>query len=305
MSPLISIQNLSRNYGDFRAVNDVSFELQAGEILGFLGPNGAGKSTTMRIISGALAPNSGQVMLNGIDLLKHPLDAKAQLGYLPENPPLHHELTVDEYLLFSGRLRAIPKQDMDKALSRVKEQCGLNEVGGRLIGQLSKGFQQRVGIAQAIIHDPRVVILDEPTNGLDPNQILDIRNLIHNLGQERGVILSTHILSEVQAICSRVLILHRGKLAHEQTLNRQQAGELLHLELDTPPQPGELEKLQGVSKVIPLNPHRFKMQLSPGTECSSITEQAVNKGWGVRELSPAGHDLEQVFTRITSLENGA
>lgn len=283
-------------------MNDVSFELQAGEVLGFLGPNGAGKSTTMRIISGGLAPGSGRITLNGIDLMEQPKQAKAQLGYLPENPPLHRDLTVDEYLVYAGRLRGIGKDKVSNAVSRVKEQCGLNEVGGRLIGQLSKGFQQRVGIAQAIIHNPRVVILDEPTNGLDPNQIREIRKLIQNLGRKRGIILSTHILSEVQAICSRVLIMHKGSLAHKQAMTRPDNGELLVLELDNPPSTEALEQLPGIARLETLNPNRYQVQLSEGCEISSLAEQIVNRGWQLRELSPAGHDLEQVFTRITSLE---
>ncbi|MET0118782.1 MAG: ATP-binding cassette domain-containing protein [Sedimenticola sp.] len=302
MSALISIRNLQHNYGGLRAVRGIGFELQAGEVLGFLGPNGAGKSTTMRIISGGLAPTAGEVKIDDIDLLAHPLKAKARLGYLPENPPLYDDLTVDEYLAYTGRLRAIHSGRLDDAIARVKAECGLDEVGNRLIGQLSKGFQQRVGIAQAIIHDPRVVILDEPTNGLDPNQIREIRGLIQRLGRERGIILSTHILSEVQAVCSRVLILHNGQLAHEQALGQNGNGEMLSLELDTPPATGELERIECILAVEPLAENRFRVRLAEGATPSMLAEMIVTRGWGLREMTPAGHDLEQVFTRITSQE---
>ena len=191
---LIQVENLSRYYQNHRAINQLSFTLKAGEVLGFLGPNGAGKSTTMQVISGNLAPCEGQVKIAGHDIIDSPREAKGQLGYLPEHPPLYRDASVDEYLKYCAQLRRVKRAGIAQALLQAKQNCGLNEVGNRLIGNLSKGYQQRVGIAQAIIHNPPVVILDEPTVGLDPIQIREIRSLIKNLGKERSVILSTHIL---------------------------------------------------------------------------------------------------------------
>lgn len=208
----VSASELSRSYGTLAAVHDISFDLRQGEVLGLLGPNGAGKTTTLQMLAGCLAPSTGTIEICGIDLLERPLEAKALLGYLPETPPLYRELTVDEYLRLAARLRRVPKAAIAEAVENAKQRCGLTEVGKRLIGNLSKGFQQRVGIAQAIVHNPRVVILDEPTVGLDPIQIREIRNLIRELGGTHSVILSTHILPEVESICDRIQIMHRGQM---------------------------------------------------------------------------------------------
>ena len=221
---LVQVDDLTRYYQNHCAVRDLSFTLEAGEVLGFLGPNGAGKSTTMQIITGNLAPNAGQVRIAGHDMLDAPRAAKALLGYLPDHPPLYRELTVDEYLRYCARLHRIARAGTGAALARVKARCGLEAVGGRLIGNLSKGYQQRVGIAQAIIHDPPVVVLDEPTVGLDPIQIREIRALIRSLGSERSVILSTHILSEVQAICDRVQIIRDGELVFSAPIDALDGG---------------------------------------------------------------------------------
>ena len=208
----VSIKDLSRNYGARSAVRNIGFELRQGEVLGLLGPNGAGKTTTLQMLAGCLAPSAGSVEICGINLLERPREAKALLGYLPETPPLYRELTVDEYLRLAARLHRIPKQEIGDAVDQARQRCGLTEVGKRLVGNLSKGYQQRVGIAQAIVHNPRVVILDEPTVGLDPIQIREIRSLIRELGGEHSVILSTHILPEVESVCDRIQIMNRGKL---------------------------------------------------------------------------------------------
>lgn len=208
----VSAKDLSRSYGSRCAVDNVSFELRQGEVLGLLGPNGAGKTTTLQMLAGCLAPSTGAVEICGIDLLERPREAKALLGYLPEHPPLYRELTVDEYLHLAARLHRVPKHEIADAVSKTKQRCGLSEVGKRLVGSLSKGYQQRVGIAQAIVHKPRVVILDEPTVGLDPIQIREIRSLIRELGGEHSVILSTHILPEVESVCDRIQIMNQGKL---------------------------------------------------------------------------------------------
>ncbi|BAN36426.1 ABC transporter related [Sulfuricella denitrificans skB26] len=208
----VSAKNLSRRYGARSAVQNIGFELRQGEVLGLLGPNGAGKTTTLQMLAGCLAPSTGSVEICGINLLENPREAKALLGYLPETPPLYRELAVDEYLRLASRLHRIPKNEIADAVDKARQRCGLTEVGKRLIGNLSKGYQQRVGIAQAIVHNPRVVILDEPTVGLDPIQIREIRSLIRELGGEHSVILSTHILPEVESVCDRIQIMHQGKL---------------------------------------------------------------------------------------------
>ena len=208
----VSAQDLSRSYGSRSAVSNIGFELRQGEVLGLLGPNGAGKTTTLQMLAGCLAPSTGAIEICGINLLEHPREAKALLGYLPETPPLYRELTVNEYLQLAARLHRIPKNEIAAAVNTTRQRCGLSEVGKRLIGNLSKGYQQRVGIAQAIVHNPRVVILDEPTVGLDPIQIREIRSLIRELGGEHSVILSTHILPEVESVCDRIQIMNQGKL---------------------------------------------------------------------------------------------
>ncbi len=208
----VSTSDLSRSYGTRTAVHDIGFELRQGEVLGLLGPNGAGKTTTLQMLAGCLAPSAGRIEICGIDLLERPREAKALLGFLPETPPLYRDLTVDEYLRFAARLHHVPKAGIPAALERTKRRCGLADTGKRLIGSLSKGFQQRVGIAQAIVHNPRVVILDEPTVGLDPIQIREIRTLIRELGGKHSVILSTHILTEVESVCDRIQIMDRGQL---------------------------------------------------------------------------------------------
>lgn len=215
----LSATSLQRNYGSYRAVHDITLQLRGGEVLGLLGPNGAGKTTIMRMITGNLAPSAGSVKICGIDLLDNPKSAKTHLGYLPEVPPLYVDMTVDEYLLFAANLHRVEKRRLAHALKTSKERCGLSDRGRQLIGTLSKGMQQRVGIAQAIIHDPAVIVLDEPTVGLDPNQIRDVRMLIRMLGQSCSVVLSTHILSEVESVCDRVQILHEGHTVLNETLS--------------------------------------------------------------------------------------
>jgi ABC-2 type transport system ATP-binding protein len=214
----ISAHNLSRNFGSYTAVREINLELRHGEVLGFLGPNGAGKTTTMRMLTGNLAPSSGSVEIYGIDLLDRPRDAKMHIGYLPETPPLYRELTVNEYLRLAAKLHRVSKIKICSALDEVKLQCGLKDMGKYLIGSLSKGYQQRVGIAQAIIHDPDVIILDEPTVGLDPNQMREILSLIRNLGTKRSVVLSTHMLSEVENVCDRVQIMHQGQMVFNESM---------------------------------------------------------------------------------------
>jgi ABC-2 type transport system ATP-binding protein len=303
MEALIETENLTRYYGDFCAVREVSFQLRRGEILGFLGPNGAGKSTTMRMLSGGLAPSGGTIRLNGIDLLQRPIDAKKNLGYLPEQPPLYPELTVDEFLNFCARLRQTA--DTAEAVQRTKRKCGLEQSGGRLIANLSKGYRQRVGIAQAIIHDPEIIILDEPTSGLDPNQIREIRQLIRELGEQYGVLLSTHILPEVETVCDRVLILHQGRLVFSEALGAEQhqgPPPSLLVGLRRPPEPDALGQLPGVSAVEVLGEQRYRLQLNAQADSAALSESLVRQGWGLTELVPEYRDLERIFTRLTTTE---
>ncbi len=224
---MIEVKNLTKMYGNFVAIKDVSFQAKKGQILGFLGPNGAGKTTTMRIISGYMPATSGTVLVDGLDIFSQSLQARRRIGYLPENPPLYNEMRVEAYLRFAGKLRGLHRGDLDAALGHVIEVCGLREVATRICGQLSKGYRQRVGLAGAIIHDPQVLILDEPTIGLDPRQIRDVRALIRDLGTNRTIVLSTHILPEVSQICDKVVIINEGHVVLEQDLDQLVAGTSL------------------------------------------------------------------------------
>ncbi len=305
MDALITATNLNHYYGSFHAVQDLSLELQRGEILGLLGPNGAGKSTSMRIISGNTAPTSGSVQLNGIDLHRQPLQAKASLGYLPEQPPLYRDMTIGEYLDFCARLHQIPRTKTVVAVDEAMEKCGLKDMQRRLIGNLSKGYQQRVGIAQAIIHKPDIIILDEPTSGLDPNQIVEIRDLIRELGDEHGVILSTHILPEVQSICSRVMVLNQGQVAFSDSMKNitDTAPSGLLFRLEQSPGVDEISTISGIATVETLPDGHYRVGLKDGLPLSEISEQLVAKGWGLSEFIPERHTLEQVFTRLTMDED--
>jgi ABC-2 type transport system ATP-binding protein len=307
---LIQVEHLYRYYGHLCAVKGISFEVRRGEVLGFLGPNGAGKTTTMQIISGNLAPSAGSVRINGIDILDDPRQAKADLGYLPEQPPLYRELTVDEYLRYCARLNRIPRERQGQAIDRAKERCGLADVGRRLIGNLSKGYRQRVGIAQAIIHSPAVVILDEPTVGLDPIQIREIRGLIRELGGEHSVILSTHILPEVQAVCDRVQIIHRGELALNDTiagLERHMLLSWIAVGLRNPPAAAELERVAGVAAVEDLGEGRFRLQYDPdaGDVAERLVDAAVQRGWRLYEIRQERRSLEEIFVDITRSDTAA
>ncbi len=303
---LVSVQHLSRYYDNLTAVDDVNFDLAQGEVLGFLGPNGAGKSTTMQVITGNLAPSAGHIRICGIDLLEHPKLAKAEIGYLPEQPPLYRDLSVDEYLRFCAQLNRISRNRIVNAVSQVKQRCGLEAVGKRLINNLSKGYQQRVGIAQAIIHSPSVIVLDEPTVGLDPIQIREIRSLIRELGKEHGVILSTHILPEVQMTCDRVQIISNGRLVfsdHIVNLNQQMDSTSLCLGLQHPPTENQLLAIEGVTEVENLDDGRLRIHHNrDNNPATRLAEQAVAEGWGLYELSPEYKTLEHIFVDITSSE---
>ena len=303
--PLISVNNLVRYYGDYCAVNDISFELAAGDILGFLGPNGAGKSTTMQMLSGNLAPTEGEIRINGVDLLDKPSTAKAGLGYLPEIPPLYKEMSVDEYLRYCAKLRRIDKAEVDDAIRLAKQRCGLMDVSRRLIGNLSKGYQQRVGIAQAILHSPQVIILDEPTVGLDPIQIREIRELITELGKSHGIILSTHILPEVESVCNRVQVINEGRLVYASDMKdllEQPHNGAFEIALSRPPSTDELLATEVVDRVEQLDANRFVVHLSASAD--EFASAAVNNNWGLNKLVPQEHSLEQIFVNLTLGEGG-
>ncbi len=304
-TPLVQVENLSRRYGDTLAVDQVSFTLKKGEVLGFLGPNGAGKSSSMQMITGNLAPTTGQITINGFDMIDQPIQAKSCMGYLPENPPVYRDLTVNEFLTYCSRLHRIPSADLNSALDAAKQHCGLEDVGKRLIGNLSKGFQQRVGIAQAIIHQPPLVILDEPTVGLDPIQVREIRKLIQSLGKDRSVILSTHILPEVQATCDRVQIIRKGALIYSasiEELNQQGQANNLTVAFKTPPGLQELSDLTGVNNITEIDHLRFNIQFENENFAESLVQQAVAKNWGLFELIPQTTSLEEIFVELTTSE---
>jgi|KBSMisStaDraftv2_1062788.scaffolds.fasta_scaffold02295_6 ABC-2 type transport system ATP-binding protein len=299
----VSARTLSRYYGSNRAVREVSLQLRRGEVLGLLGPNGAGKTTTMQMLTGNLAPTSGEVEICGIDLIDRPTQAKSRIGYLPEVPPLYRELKVDEYLRLAGRLHKVKKGTLVQATQRAKSRCGLTDMGGRLIGSLSKGYQQRVGIAQAIIHEPDVIILDEPTIGLDPNQIREIRTLIRDLGRDHSLILSTHILPEVEAVCDRVQILHRGEVVFNDTiagLKRFRGGQTLQLGLRNPPPLDEIGRVAAGATVDAVNANLFRVHPRGGADpTDDLVRASVERGWGLFQLQPAQASLEEVFVQLT------
>ena len=306
---LVSVEHLWRRYGELVAVQDLNFQLRRGEVLGFLGPNGAGKSSTMQILAGNLAPSAGRIRIEGIDLLDEPDRAKGALGYLPEQPPLYAELSVREFLRFCARLHDIPQRNVEAAVDRALQRCGLADVAKRLIGNLSKGYQQRVGIAQAIIHEPAVVILDEPTVGLDPIQIRDIRALIKELGGEHSVILSTHILPEVEMVCDHVQIIHKGKLVFNgsiDVLRQQRHGNKLILGLKHPPANEELLKIPGIVSADPLPNGLLRLQYAEGqTPEETLVQAAVNNNWGLYQINPDQTTLEEVFVQLTFQEMAA
>ncbi len=300
---LISVDHVSRYYGGDCAVDDVSFTVHRGEVLGFLGPNGAGKSTTMQMICGVLSPSAGQITVAGHDMLDSPRAAKQHIGFLPEQPPLYQDLNVDEYLCYAARLRGIKKSELKDAVTYSKQRCGLDKTGKRLIKNLSKGYQQRVGIAQAIIHSPAVVIMDEPTSGLDPNQILEIRELISELGNDHSVILSTHILPEVQSVCDRVLIIHQGRLVLDESLDKLQQDDQirpLKIALRQPPPLEVLGEIEGVVNIEQTGNHHFKIHCQSGiSTINRITKLAVESEWELYEIIPEQDSLEETFVQLT------
>lgn len=300
---LVEAEGITRFFGKTPAVANVSFMIRRGEVLGFLGPNGAGKTTTMHMLSGNLAPSTGRVLIAGHDMQTEPRLAKAALGYLPEYPPLYRELTVDEYLDYCAALHGIARSQRRIARDRAKGRCGLSDMGRRLTANLSKGYQQRIGLAQAIIHEPPVIILDEPTVGLDPIQIREVRSLIRELGKDHAVILSTHILSEVQASCDRVQIINKGRLILNETIRdlmRRVQSQVLIAAFRRSPDIGLIEDLPGVSAVSVIEDRRLRLLHEPENDpTDALVRLAMEQNWGLCEINPEHSSLESIFVELT------
>jgi ABC-2 type transport system ATP-binding protein len=306
---MIQVQNVSKNYGELVAVDNISFQLQKGDVLGFLGPNGAGKTTTMRIITGYMPPTKGSVYISDIDVFEDPQAAKSHIGYLPENPPLYEDMVVRDYLDFVADIKQVPHKEKNGRIHYVMEKCAIEHVAKRIIGHLSKGYRQRIGIAQALINDPDVLVLDEPTNGLDPMQIIEIRELIQGLSGERTVILSTHILPEVTMICSKVVIINKGKIALEESLERltnkidgienillktRYWGEDIQEKIIALPNVSDIRL--GISNELIIEPKK-------GADIrEDLTDLVMQNEWGLLEMRPVVHNLEEVFLRVISTQ---
>ncbi|MBL7850206.1 MAG: ATP-binding cassette domain-containing protein [Cyclobacteriaceae bacterium] len=306
----IQIENLSKNYGPQKAVDRISFEVKPGEVLGFLGPNGAGKSTTMKMITGYLAIGDGDVRIGGKSVRDHGDDLKRHIGYLPENNPLYLDMPVIDYLTFCGALQGMTPDAIRRRLREMIAVCGLNAEKHKKIGELSKGYRQRVGLAQAMIHDPEILVLDEPTTGLDPNQIVEIRNLIRELGKAKTVVLSTHILPEVEATCDRILIINQGRIVANgtaDTLRKQATGqEVIRLRIEDAPLAEVMNALRGmptVDTVEVVDKELNRLELQSRTGMSSRREVfhlCVAKGWVLSELTPLETRLEDIFRNLTT-----
>ncbi len=300
----ITISNLTKNYGNQKAIDNISFDAANNEIVGFLGPNGAGKSTTMKIVTGYLKADSGNVMVNGIDINTNSLRAKKQIGYLPEGNPLYHEMYVREYLNFIAQIHQI-KTNRKKRIEEVIDLTGLRIESNKKTGQLSKGYKQRVGLAAALIHNPGVLILDEPTSGLDPNQIVEIRQVIKELGNNKTVLFSSHILQEVESICDRVIIINKGNIVADDTLsNLQVANNAYHIvvvQFSAAVDPREFLELDGVQKINEENPFIYKIQTSdPENLKKQILKLSLEKNSNILSLQSEVKSLEEVFRNLTS-----
>jgi ABC-2 type transport system ATP-binding protein len=304
---MIDVQHVTKQYGQVKALDDISFSIHKGEIVAFLGPNGAGKTTTMRILTGFMPPTSGTVKIAGFDCLEEPWEVKKHIGYLPETPPLYLELTVREYLTFVGRIKQLEPDPLQERMGIIINQTGLTEVQGRVIGHLSRGYRQRVGLAQALIHNPPVLILDEPTTGLDPNQIIEIRDLIKSLAGSHTIILSTHLLAEATAICQKVIIIHRGRIvaidSPEHLGAKLRQSEILNLTVKQidPDLLEALSKLPGVMHVSHgPSPNTYVLETHIGDDVrEELTTLIVTRGTGLLELTTETVSLEDVFKVMT------
>lgn len=304
----VSVQNLTKEYGTQKAIDNLSFEINKGEVVGFLGPNGAGKSTTMKILSCYIEPSQGDANICGANIYENPVEVRRHVGYLPEHNPLYLDMYVKEYLLFTANMHKLGKKSKQR-VSSVVERTGLGLEQNKKIGQLSKGYRQRVGLAQALIHDPEVLILDEPTSGLDPNQIVDIRDLIKDVGREKTIILSTHIMQEVTAMCDRVMIINRGHIVADSSLDeileRFSGRQTITLEFKNSIGAEKIERIEGVHKVVK---NGDKLMVSCKTD-SDVREKifnlAVLEKNPIMRLEPVLEDLEQIFRQLTVENKGA
>jgi ABC-2 type transport system ATP-binding protein len=315
---VIEVQHLTKRYGPTMAVSDVSFRVERGEILGFLGPNGAGKTTTMRVLTGYMPPTEGRAIIAGYDIFDQPLEAKRRIGYLPETPPLYPEMTVRDYLRFVARIKGVSRAERTARVESVMERTRVSDVATRHCGKLSKGYRQRVGLAQALLHNPEVLILDEPTAGLDPKQIIDTRQLIKQLGGDHTVILSTHILPEVSQTCHRVVIINKGRVVAvdtpENLTSRLRGSETMYIQVDAPGGNGTvksaLEAVPGVTQVLTAEGRgsvaSFEVNSETGRDVRrDLAAAVIRHGWGLLELRPLRMSLEEVFLHLTTEETTA
>lgn len=302
-TPIVEVKHLSHRYSVDWAIRDINFSIEKKGILGLLGSNGAGKSTTMNIICGVLNQTEGEVFINGIDLRKDPVEAKKNIGFLPQKPPLHPDLTVDEYLVHCAVLRRMPSSEIRAAVDRAKERCAISHFSNRLIKNLSGGYQQRVGIAQAIVHNPQFVVMDEPTNGLDPNQILEIRSLIKEIATDHAVLLSTHILSEVQATCNEIRMIEHGNMVFSGTMeefNNFVVPNSLNVTFANAPAIEELAKIENVLNIEQTGPGMYRIRFQEDENISErIVAESVKNDWRLREITMERCSLDVIFAQLS------
>jgi ABC-2 type transport system ATP-binding protein len=306
--PIVSVQHLAHRYSKAWAIRDINFEIDQKGILGLLGSNGAGKSTTMNILCGVLNQTEGKVLINGVDIREKPEAAKRFIGFLPQNAPLYLDFTVDEYLTYCAHLRLIDKGKIKAAVATVKDRCGIAHFSKRLIGNLSGGYRQRVGIAQAIIHRPNLVVLDEPTNGLDPNQILEVRNLIKEIAAERAVIFSSHILAEIQATCKNIIMIEGGRIVFSDSMeafNNYIEPNSLVVQLEAPPSTMELAAIPGITMVelLPDKNIRLHFETSP-VILETLVVLSVERGWRLRQINLEKSSLDDIFAQLSLHQPG-
>lgn len=301
---IVKIENLSHRYSRDWAIRDINFEIDQVGILGLLGSNGAGKSTTMNILCGVLNQTEGNVYIDGIDIREQPEEAKKLLGFLPQNAPLHLELTVEEYLVYCAEIRNVEPAHIKQAVNEVMEKCGVAHFANRLLRNLSGGYRQRVGIAQAIIHKPKLVVLDEPTNGLDPNQILEVRKLIKEIAEEHAVIFSTHILSEVQAICKDIKMIESGRMVFADTMdafNNYIMPDTMRVVMDNPPPQEELMAIPGITGLELLNDGSIRLRFTASADLSKqLVTTSVQRGWELKEIMLEKSSLDEVFAQLSN-----
>jgi ABC-2 type transport system ATP-binding protein len=300
---IVKIEGLSHRYSRAWAIRDISFEINQTGIVGLLGSNGAGKSTTMNILCGVLNQTEGRVLIDETDIRENPERAKKSIGFLPQNAPLYLDFTVDEYLTYCAHLRLIQKEKIKKAVQTVKERCGVAHFSKRLIGNLSGGYRQRVGIAQAIIHKPKLVVLDEPTNGLDPNQILEVRSLIKEIAEERSVIFSSHILAEIQATCRDIIMIEGGRIVFSDTMaafNNYIEPNSLVVHLEAPPAVAELSAIPGITHVEPISDKHFRLKFGADPDISEkVVQLSVERSWRLKEITLEKSSLDEIFAQLS------